>query len=177
MRPAPQPSPTGATRSVPFPVSMPLPAALGATRVGVVVSDTRHKTVTVEITDSVLHPKYTKTVTRQTRLHAHDETNDVNIGDKVRVMETRPLSKDKRWRLVEIMELPDHPFFLAVQFHPELKSRPRRPHPLFREFVRAAVEHQKRQRGQLALQLSLRVPPPPRSGQRRTMRTQSAVAV
>ncbi len=74
------------------------------TRVGVVVSDTRDKTVTVEITDSVLHPKYTKTVTRQTRLHAHDEANDANVGDTVRVEETRPLSKTKRWRVAEVVE-------------------------------------------------------------------------
>ena len=69
-------------------------------RVGVVVSDGRDKTVTVEITDSVLHPKYTKTVQRQTRLHAHDEANDARLGDTVRVEETRPISKTKRWTLV-----------------------------------------------------------------------------
>ena len=74
------------------------------TRVGVVVSDSRDKTVTVEITDSVLHPKYSKTVQRQTRLHAHDETNDVHVGDTVRVEETRPLSKTKRWRVAEVVE-------------------------------------------------------------------------
>ena len=73
-------------------------------RVGVVVSDARDKTVTIEITDSVLHPKYTKTVTRQTRLHVHDEANDANVGDTIRVEETRPLSKTKRWRLAEIIE-------------------------------------------------------------------------
>lgn len=74
------------------------------TRVGVVVSDARDKTVTVEITNSARHPKYTKTVQRQTRLHAHDETNDANVGDTVRVEETRPLSKTKRWRVAEIVE-------------------------------------------------------------------------
>ena len=74
------------------------------TRVGVVVSDVRDKTVTVEITDSVLHPKYTKTVQRQTRLHAHDEENDARLGDTVRVEETRPLSKTKRWRVAEVVE-------------------------------------------------------------------------
>ena len=73
-------------------------------RVGVVVSDTRDKTVTVEITNSVLHPKYTKTVFRQTRLHAHDETNDAHVGDTVRVEETRPMSKTKRWRVAEVVE-------------------------------------------------------------------------
>lgn len=74
------------------------------TRVGVVVSDARDKTVTVEITSSVLHPKYTKTVQRQTRLHAHDEENNANVGDTVRVEETRPMSKTKRWRVAEIVE-------------------------------------------------------------------------
>lgn len=74
------------------------------TRVGVVVSDVRDKTVTVEITESVLHPKYTKTVQRQTRLHAHDEENDARRGDTVRVEETRPLSKTKRWRVAEVVE-------------------------------------------------------------------------
>ena len=74
------------------------------TRVGVVVSDARDKTVTVEITDSVLHPRYAKTVSRQTRLHAHDEENDANVGDTVRVEETRPLSKTKRWRVAEVVE-------------------------------------------------------------------------
>ncbi len=73
-------------------------------RVGVVVSDGRDKTVTVEITDSVLHPKYTKTVQRQTRLHAHDEANDARLGDTVRVEETRPISKTKRWRVAEVVE-------------------------------------------------------------------------
>jgi len=73
-------------------------------RVGVVVSDGRDKTITVEVTYSVLHPKYTKTVSRQTRLHAHDEANDAHVGDTVRVEETRPLSKTKRWRMAEIVE-------------------------------------------------------------------------
>ncbi len=74
------------------------------TRVGVVVSDQRDKTVTIEIVESVLHPKYTKTVTRQTRLHVHDEMNDANVGDTIRVEETRPLSKTKRWRVTEVLE-------------------------------------------------------------------------
>jgi len=73
-------------------------------RVGVVVSDGRDKTITVEVTESVLHPKYTKTVSRQTRMHAHDEANDARVGDTVRVEETRPLSKTKRWRMAEIVE-------------------------------------------------------------------------
>jgi small subunit ribosomal protein S17 len=73
-------------------------------RMGVVVSDGRDKTVTVEVTDAMRHPKYGKTVRRRTRLHAHDEQNDARAGDTVRVMETRPLSKTKRWRVVEIVE-------------------------------------------------------------------------
>ena len=73
-------------------------------RVGVVVSDARDKTVTVEIPTSTLHPRYTKVVRRATRLHAHDESNDARVGDTVRIMETRPLSRQKRWRVVEIVE-------------------------------------------------------------------------
>jgi small subunit ribosomal protein S17 len=73
-------------------------------RTGVVVSDARDKTVTVELTDAMRHPLYGKTVRRNTRLHAHDEANDARTGDTVRVMETRPLSKTKRWRVVEIVE-------------------------------------------------------------------------
>ncbi|HLA65907.1 MAG TPA: 30S ribosomal protein S17 [Acidimicrobiia bacterium] len=73
-------------------------------RTGVVVSDARDKTVTVEIGDAVRHPIYRKTVRSTTRLHAHDELNDARKGDTVKVMETRPLSKTKRWRVVEIVE-------------------------------------------------------------------------
>jgi small subunit ribosomal protein S17 len=73
-------------------------------RQGIVVSDGRDKTITVEISDSVLHPKYAKTVGRRTRLHVHDESNDARRGDTVRVTETRPLSKTKRWRLETIVE-------------------------------------------------------------------------
>jgi small subunit ribosomal protein S17 len=73
-------------------------------RTGVVVSDARDKTVTVEIAGSRRHTKYDKVVQRRTRLHAHDETNDARVGDTVRVMETRPLSKTKRWRVTEILE-------------------------------------------------------------------------
>jgi small subunit ribosomal protein S17 len=73
-------------------------------RTGVVVSDARDKTVTVEITMSVRHPKYAKTIERRRRLQAHDEQNDAHLGDTVRVVETRALSKTKHWRLVEIME-------------------------------------------------------------------------
>jgi len=73
-------------------------------RVGIVVSDSRDKTVTVEIRDAKRHPRYGKTVPVRTKLHAHDESNDANIGDTVRIVETRPLSKSKRWRLEEILE-------------------------------------------------------------------------
>jgi small subunit ribosomal protein S17 len=73
-------------------------------RVGVVVSDTRDKTITVEVLDSKRHPKYGKTVPVRKRFHAHDEQNDANLGDTVRIEETRPLSKTKRWRVSEIVE-------------------------------------------------------------------------
>ena len=73
-------------------------------RVGKVVSNKMDKTIVVAIEDRVKHPLYKKIVNRTYKLKAHDENNDAKIGDTVRVMETRPLSKDKRWRLVEIME-------------------------------------------------------------------------
>jgi len=73
-------------------------------RVGVVVSDSRDKTVTVEVPASAAHRRYDKVVRRRTRLHAHDEANDARVGDTVRIMETRPISKQKRWRVVEIVE-------------------------------------------------------------------------
>lgn len=74
------------------------------TRVGVVVSDARDKTVTVEVPVATKHPRYDKVVRRATKLHVHDETNDARIGDTVRIVETRPISKLKRWRIVEIVE-------------------------------------------------------------------------
>ena len=74
------------------------------TQVGRVVSDKMDKTVVVAIQDSVKHPLYKKVIKRTVRLKAHDENNGCRVGDRVRVMETRPLSKDKRWRLVEIIE-------------------------------------------------------------------------
>ena len=74
------------------------------TRVGLVVSDKMDKTVVVAIADRVAHPLYKKIVKRTYKLKAHDENNQCGIGDRVRVMETRPLSKDKRWRVVEIIE-------------------------------------------------------------------------
>ena len=73
-------------------------------RVGVVISDARDKTVTVEVRDSKRHPKYGKTVPVRKRFHAHDEANDAHIGDTVRIVETRPLSKSKHWRVDEIVE-------------------------------------------------------------------------
>ena len=74
------------------------------TRVGKVVSDKMDKTVVVIVEDRVAHPVYKKIIKRTYRLKAHDEMNECGIGDTVKVMETRPLSKDKRWRLVEIIE-------------------------------------------------------------------------
>ena len=77
---------------------------LRKTRVGLVTSDKMDKTIVVSIIDNVKHPLYGKIVKRTYKLKAHDENNECKIGDRVRVMETRPLSKDKRWRLVEIIE-------------------------------------------------------------------------
>ena len=77
---------------------------LRKTGVGIVTSDKMDKTIVVSIVDNVKHPLYGKIVKRTYKLKAHDEKNECNIGDRVRVMETRPLSKDKRWRLVEIVE-------------------------------------------------------------------------
>jgi small subunit ribosomal protein S17 len=73
-------------------------------RIGKVVSDKMDKTIVVAVVDNVKHPMYGKIVKRTYKLKAHDENNECNIGDRVKVMETRPLSKDKRWRLVEIIE-------------------------------------------------------------------------
>ena len=77
---------------------------LRKTRVGIVSSDKMDKTIVVSIVDNVKHPLYGKIVKRTYKLKAHDENNECKVGDRVRVMETRPLSKDKRWRLVEIIE-------------------------------------------------------------------------
>jgi small subunit ribosomal protein S17 len=74
------------------------------TREGLVVSDKMDKTAVVAVIERVRHAKYGKFMMRTKRLYAHDETNDAHIGDKVRVMETRPLSKNKRWRVVEVLE-------------------------------------------------------------------------
>ena len=78
--------------------------ALRKTRIGMVVSNKMDKTIVVAIEDRVAHPLYKKIVKRTYKLKAHDEKNEAGVGDRVRVMETRPLSKDKRWRLVEIVE-------------------------------------------------------------------------
>lgn len=77
---------------------------LRKTRTGVVVSDKMNKTIVVAVRDNIRHPLYNKIVKRTYKLKAHDENNECKIGDTVKVMETRPLSKDKRWRLVEIVE-------------------------------------------------------------------------
>ena len=78
--------------------------ALRKTRVGPVVSDKMDKTVVVAIEDNVKHPLYGKIVKRTLKLHAQDDKNECGVGDKVKLMETRPLSKTKRWRVVEIIE-------------------------------------------------------------------------
>jgi len=73
-------------------------------RVGIVVSDARDKTVTVEVRDQKRHTRYGKIIPVRKKFHVHDETNDANIGDTVRIVETRPLSKSKRWRIEQIVE-------------------------------------------------------------------------
>jgi small subunit ribosomal protein S17 len=73
-------------------------------REGLVVSNAMDKTAVVAVTDRVRHPRYNKTVQRTNKLYVHDETNDLNVGDRVRVQETRPLSKLKRWRVVDVLE-------------------------------------------------------------------------
>lgn len=77
---------------------------LRKSRTGKVVSDKMDKTIVVAIVDNVKHPLYKKIVKRTSRLKVHDENNECHIGDRVKIMETRPLSKDKRWRLVEVIE-------------------------------------------------------------------------
>ncbi len=78
--------------------------AMRKTRTGRVVSDKMDKTIIVAIEDSIQHPLYKKTIKRTVKFKAHDENNECAVGDKVLIMETRPLSKDKRWRLVKITE-------------------------------------------------------------------------
>ena len=80
------------------------PRANRKVREGLVTSSSMDKTITVTVTDRVRHPLYGKTMQRSTKLYAHDEANDANVGDRVRIAETRPLSKLKRWRLLEVLE-------------------------------------------------------------------------
>ena len=77
---------------------------LRKTRTGKVISTSMDKTIVVSIEDNVKHPKYGKVIKRSIKIHAHDEANECSVGDKVTVMETRPLSKTKRWRLVNVIE-------------------------------------------------------------------------
>lgn len=77
---------------------------LRKTRIGVVVSDKMDKTIVVAVKDNVKHPLYKKIMKRTVKFKAHDENNECGVGDRVLIMETRPLSKDKRWRLVKIVE-------------------------------------------------------------------------
>jgi small subunit ribosomal protein S17 len=107
---------TGAgTTEAPAAAAAPAPAAAAEAgeagranrrkvREGIATSTKMDKTVVVTVVDRVRHPRYGKTVQRSTKLHAHDETNDVREGDRVRIAETRPLSKQKRWRVVEVLE-------------------------------------------------------------------------
>ena len=92
-------TPTGAT-----PVADEEARANRKVREGIVVSEKMDKTAVVAVIDKVRHPKYAKFIQRTKKLYAHDETNDAHIGDRVRIMETRPTSKLKRWRLVEVLE-------------------------------------------------------------------------
>ena len=78
--------------------------AVRKVREGTVVSNSMDKTAVVAVVDRVRHAKYNKFVLRTKKLYVHDETNDVNVGDKVRVMETRPISKNKRWRITDVLE-------------------------------------------------------------------------
>ena len=78
--------------------------ALRKSRVGLVVSNKMDKTIVVAIEDNVKHPTYSKIIKHTLKVHAHDENNECGIGDRVEIMETRPLSKTKRWRLVQIVE-------------------------------------------------------------------------
>jgi small subunit ribosomal protein S17 len=84
--------------------STPRPRGTRKARVGVVVSDKMQKTVVVRIDRRVAHPRYGKMVTHSRKVKAHDEENSARVGDTVRIMETRPLSRDKRWRVVEIVD-------------------------------------------------------------------------
>ena len=93
--PAPQPDPSATPEGRPNSRKL---------REGLVISTSMDKTIVVSVVSRVRHPRYDKTVQRSKRLYAHDETNDARPGDRVRVQETRPLSKQKRWRLVDVLE-------------------------------------------------------------------------
>ncbi len=95
---------TGATQNGAAGAASALDRTARKMRIGLVVSDKMDKTVVVRIDRRMPHPQYGKMVTRTRRLKAHDEENSAKVGDTVRIMETRPLSKDKRWRVVEIVE-------------------------------------------------------------------------
>ena len=99
MAEATQPS----TQSTPAPSTRPA-RNIRKSREGVVVSNKMNKTIVIAIVERIRHQKYEKFITRTKKLYAHDETNNAQIGDRVRVMETRPMSKLKRWRVVEILE-------------------------------------------------------------------------
>ena len=83
---------------------MTIERTLRKTRVGIVVSSKMDKTVVIAIEDNVKHPVYSKIIKRTLKVHAHDENNECGVGDRVEIMETRPLSKTKRWRVTEIIE-------------------------------------------------------------------------
>ena len=95
---------TETTTSTPDPVGDAENRPARKVREGIVVSNKMDKTAVVAVIERVRHPKYNKFVLQTKRLYAHDETNDVNVGDKVRVMETRPMSKSKRWRITDVVE-------------------------------------------------------------------------
>ncbi|OWY63169.1 30S ribosomal protein S17 [cyanobacterium TDX16] len=100
------PAEAPAAEATPAPAQAPEPGGRARRKVreGLIISDKGDKTIVVAVTDRVRHRRYAKTVQRTTKLHAHDEQNDANVGDRVRIAETRPLSKLKRWRLVEVLE-------------------------------------------------------------------------
>jgi len=95
---------TGSTKNATDAVDADEARAARKVREGLVVSNKMNQTAVVAIIERVRHPKYAKFVNRTKKLYAHDENNDVNIGDRVRVMETRPMSKLKRWRITEVLE-------------------------------------------------------------------------
>jgi small subunit ribosomal protein S17 len=101
---AAKPAPSAATSTTAVETTEPSARAPRKVREGVVVSSGMDKTVVVAVIERVRHPRYNKFVNRTKKLYVHDEINDANAGDRVRVMETRPLSKTKRWRIMEVLE-------------------------------------------------------------------------